>query len=112
MRLLVKTDGVQFRVASAAKPKQDYNDKAKQATTKDGRKIWTLRIDAIEPDRAARETLWVEVAGEQPEVTFESYVVVHGLVYAPWIGRDGKIKRAFRADVVEQAGPAKSVQAA
>jgi hypothetical protein len=38
--------------------------------------------------------------------------VVHGLVFAPWVGRDGKIKRAFRAQAVEPSGPSKSAQAA
>jgi hypothetical protein len=38
--------------------------------------------------------------------------VVHGLVFAPWVGRDGKIRRAFRAESVEPAAPGKSVQAA
>jgi hypothetical protein len=34
MRLLINTDGVQFRVASPAKPKPDYKDKDQQATTR------------------------------------------------------------------------------
>ena len=110
MRLLIKTDGVQFRVAGQVRPKKFKGDQ--QATTRDGELIWTVRLDAIEPDREARETIWVEVAGEQPELTFDGYAVVHGLVYAPWVGNDGKIKRAFRADAVEPAGPSKSVQAA
>jgi hypothetical protein len=38
--------------------------------------------------------------------------VVHGLVFAPWVGRDNKIRRAFRADAVEPIQSAKSVQAA
>ena len=38
--------------------------------------------------------------------------LVRGLVFAPWVGRDGKIRRAFRADSVEPAQPGKSVQAA
>ena len=49
MRLLIDTDGVQFRVAGPAKPKQDYKDKERQATTRDGEPIWTVRLDAIEP---------------------------------------------------------------
>ena len=49
MRLELKTDGTQFRVASPAKPKQDYKDKERQATTRDGEPIWTVRLDAIEP---------------------------------------------------------------
>src|SRR6516165_3238423 len=99
MRLLIDTDGVQFRVAGQAKAKADYKDKERQATTRDGEPIWTVRLDAIEPDREARETIWVEVAGEQPRLTFDGYAVVHELVFAPWVGRDGKIKRAFRAGV-------------
>ena len=110
MRLLINTDGVQFRVAGPAKAKADYKDK--QATTRDGVPIWTVRLDAIEPEREARETIWVEVAGDQPRLTFDGYAVVHGLVFAPWVGRDGKIKRAFRAESVAPSSPAKSAQAA
>jgi hypothetical protein len=111
MRLEIKTDGVLFRVAGPAKPKT-YKDKDEQATTRDGEPIWSMRLDAIEPEREARETIWVEVAGEQPRLTFDGYAVVHGLVFAPWVGRDGKIKRAFRAESVEPSGPSKSAQAA
>jgi hypothetical protein len=111
MRLLIDTSGVQFRVAGQVRPKT-FKGKDEQATTRDGVPIWTVRLDAIEPDREARETIWVEVAGEQPMLTFDGYAVVHGLVYAPWVGRDGNIKRAFRADAVEPSGPSKSVQAA
>ena len=112
MRLLIDTKGVQFRVAGAAKPKPDYKDSQRQATTRDGEPIWTVRLDAIEPERETKETIWVEVAGDEPKVTFDGYAVVRGLVFAPWVGRDGKIKRAFRADAVEPSGPMKSVQAA
>ena len=112
MRLLIDTSGVQFRVAGAAKPRPDFKDKDRQATTRDGEPIWTVRLDAIEPDRETKETIWVEVAGEQPKVTFDGYAVVRGLVFAPWVGRDGKIKRAFRADAVEPAQSVKPVQAA
>ena len=112
MRLLIETSGVQFRVAGAAKARPDFKDKDRQATTRDGELIWTVRLDAIEPERETKETIWVEVAGEQPKVTFDGYAVVRGLVFAPWVGRDGKIKRAFRADAVEPLQSAKSVQAA
>ena len=112
MRILIDTSGVQFRVAGAAKARPDFKDKDRQATTRDGEPIWTVRLDAIEPDRETKETIWVEVAGEQPNVTFDGYAVVRGLVFAPWVGRDGKIKRAFRADAVEPAQSVKPVQAA
>jgi hypothetical protein len=111
MRLLIDTSGVQFRVAGAAKPRPDFKDKEKQAATKDGRSIWTVRLDAVDMQNETKETIWVEVAGDEPKVTFEGYAVVRGLVYAPWVGRDGKIKRAFRAEAVEPVS-VKSAQAA
>jgi hypothetical protein len=112
MRILIDTSGVQFRVAGAAKPRPDFKDKDRQAATRDGEPIWTVRLDAIEPERETKETIWVEVAGDQPELTFDGYAEVRGLVFAPWVGRDGKIRRAFRADAVEPLQSAKSVHAA
>jgi hypothetical protein len=112
MRLLIDTSTVQFRVAGLAKAKADYKDKDRQAVTRDGEPIWTLRLDAIDTERETKETIWVEVAGNEPKLTFDGYAVVRGLVFAPWVGRDNKIRRAFRADAVEPAMSAKSVQAA
>jgi hypothetical protein len=101
MRLIIDTTGVQFRVAGTAKERKDYKDKDKQAVTRDGRPIWTVRLDAIEPERETKESIWVEVAGDEPKLTFDGYATVRGLVFAPWVGRDGKIRRAFRAEAVE-----------
>lgn len=112
MRLEIKTDGTQFRVAGAARPRPDYKDKSRQATMQDGRPIWTVRLDAVDPQRETKETIWVEVAGDEPKLTFDEYAVVRGLVFAPWVGRDGKIRRAFRAGSVEPIQSGKSVQAA
>ena len=112
MRLLIDTSGVQFRVCGAAKPRPAFKDKDRQATTRDGLLIWTVRLDAIEPERETKETIWVEVAGEQPRLTFDDFALVRGLVFAPWVGRDGKIRRAFRAGSVEPVQSGKSVQAA
>ena len=112
MRLEIKTEGTQFRVAGAVKPRMDYKDKDRQAKDRDGRPIWSVSLDAVDTERKTKETIWVEVAGEQPKVTFDGYAVVRGLVFAPWVGRDGKIKRAFRADAIEPAGSGRSAQAA
>ena len=117
MRLLIDTKGVQFRVAGAAKPRPDYKDKTKQATTSDtdgNRPIWTVRLDAVDAERETKETIFVEVAGDEPRLTFDGFAVVSELVYAPWVGKDGKIKRSFRAaSVTDAAAPSgKSVQAA
>ena len=38
-------------MAGPAKPKPDYKDKDRQATTRDGEPIWTVRLDAIDHDR-------------------------------------------------------------
>ena len=40
------------------------------------------------------------------------YAQVHGLVFAPWVGRDGKIKRAFRADTITALADARRTPAA
>ena len=105
MRLLIDTSGVQFRVAGLPKPRPDYKDKEKQAHTPapDNRPIWTVRLDAVDTRRETKETIFVEVAGDEPRLTFDGYAVVRELVYAPWVGRDGKIKRAFRAEVIAEA---------
>ena len=86
MRLLIDTSGIQFRVAGAAKARPDFKDKEKQATTRDGLPIWTLRLDAIDNERETKETIWVEVAGDEPKLTFDGFAQVRGLVYAPWVG--------------------------
>jgi hypothetical protein len=112
MRLLIDTSSIQFRVAGTAAPRKDYKDKDQQARDRDGRLIWTVRLDAIDAGRETKESIWVEVAGDEPKLTFDGYAVVRGLVFAPWVGRDGKIKRAFRADAVEPVPSGKSVQAA
>jgi hypothetical protein len=112
MRLLIETSSIQFRVAGAAKPRPDFKDKERQATTRDGVLIWTVRLDAIDAERETKETIWVEVAGDEPKLTFDGFATVRGLVFAPWVGRDGKIRRSFRADAVEPVGSAKAVHAA
>ena len=112
MRLLIDTSGIQFKVAGMPKQRPDFKDKDKQATNRDGLLIWTVRLEATDHQRQTKETIWVEVAGDEPKVTFDAVVQVRGLVFAPWVGRDNKIRRSFRADVVEPSGSAKAVHAA
>jgi len=80
MRLLIDTSGIQFRVAGAAKPRPDFKDKERQATSRDGQPIWQLRLDAIDNERETKETIWVEVAGDEPKMT------VDGFAPGPWPG--------------------------
>ena len=112
MQLLIDTSGVQFRVAGMPRPRPDYKDKDRQAVNRDGQPIWTLRLDAIDTVRETKETIWVEVAGDEPKLTFDGFAQVRGLVFAPWVGRDGKIRRAFRAEAVGTVLSGKSAQAA
>jgi hypothetical protein len=112
MRLLIETSSIQFRVAGAAKPRPDFKDKERQATSRDGLPVWTVRLDAIDAERETKESIWVEVAGDEPRLTFDGFATVRGLVFAPWVGRDNKIRRSFRADAVEPVGSGKSVHAA
>jgi hypothetical protein len=70
-----------------------------------------VRLDAVDAVHESKETIWVEVAGDEPRLTFDGYALVRDLVFAPWVGNDGKIKRQFRAETVEPA-PSGKVQAA
>jgi hypothetical protein len=109
MRIELKTDGVRFRAGGPAKPKQDYKDKTRQAVTPDGRPIWVLRLTAFDTrtEQGSSETIWVEVAGDEPKLTSDELVEITGLVFAPWISgparKDHKIVRNFRADSVTLA---------
>ena len=119
MRLEIKTDGVRLRAGGPATPKSDYRDKTKQAVTPDGRPIWLVRLTAFDmnAEHGSSESIWVEVAGEKPELTTDELVQVTGLVFAPWISgparKEHKIVRNFRADAVAMASASgKAVHAA
>jgi hypothetical protein len=119
MRLLIDASGVKFRAGGPATPKSDYRDKSKQATTQDGRPIWLLRLTAFDmsTEHGSSESIWVEVAGDEPKVTTDELVQIDGLVFAPWISgparKDHKIVRNFRADAVRLASASgKSIHAA
>ncbi|MGO9079205.1 MAG: hypothetical protein ACLQDY_09215 [Streptosporangiaceae bacterium] len=103
MLLEIKTDLVRFRVAGTARRKQV---KGQDAQTRDGRPVWTVRLIAIEDGRRTSETIWVEVAGEEPALTVDDLVAIDGLVYAPWVNRKGEIVRNFRARGITPADAA------
>jgi hypothetical protein len=107
MRLRIDTSEVKFRVAGTAKPKKDYRDKTgnTQARNLDGAPVWVVRLTAIEADRGTAETIWVEVAGDEPKLTLDELAQVHGLTFAPYVGKStGKIVRSFRADAITAEG--------
>jgi hypothetical protein len=104
MRLRIDTTQVKFRVAGMPKARPDFRDKSKQATTPDGRPIWSVRLTAIDTGAGSTETIWVEVTGQQPELVLDEVATVAGLVFSPWVSKRGEIMRSFRADEITQGG--------
>ena len=110
MRLRIDISTVKFRVAGVARPRQvSKNDPAQKTTpVSDGsRPIWTVRLIAIDTQAGTTEQLFVEVAGEMPQLAVDEIATVQGLTYAPWAtvkfvdGKPkGEIMRAFRADSI------------
>jgi hypothetical protein len=103
MRLLIDTSGIRFRVAGTATPRDDYKNTDRQRVTSDGRPVWTVRLTAIDmsTEQTTSENIRVEVAGAEPKLNVDELVQVHQLVFTPWVGADGKIRRGFRADAIE-----------
>jgi hypothetical protein len=100
MRLRIDTSEVRFRIAALPQPKQKSKDDKTQKMTPDGRPIWTVRLTAYETGSTRSETIWVEVAGDEPKLTLEELAQVNGLVFAPWVNRKGEMVRVFRADSI------------
>jgi len=101
MRTKIDTSEVKFRVAALPRPRQESRTNPSQRRMPDGRPIWSVRLTAIDTGANTSETIWVEVAGDEPRLTLDELAAVHGLVYAPYVNKDThKIVRAFRADAV------------
>ena len=69
MRLKIETSGSSSGWPVRPGRKQDYRDKDKQATTPDGRPIWAVRLTRSSTTERTSESIWVEVAGDKPELT-------------------------------------------
>jgi hypothetical protein len=67
MRLKIDTSEIKFRVAALPAPRQESRENKTQRKTPDGRPIWTVRLTAIESSSNRTETIWVEVAGDEPK---------------------------------------------
>ena len=101
MRLRIDTSEVKFRVAALPRPRQESRSNPSQRRTPDGRLVWTVRLTAVDTGSNTSETIWVEVAGDEPKLTLDELATVHGLVYAPYVNKQtNQIVRAFRADSV------------
>ena len=112
MRLKIDTSTVKFRVAGTARPRATSRNDPKQKTTppSDGsRPIWTVRLLAIDTEMNTTEQIFVEVAGDQPQLVVDELATVVNLVYAPWASiktvngqQKAEVMRAFRATAITQ----------
>ena len=113
MRTRIDTSEIKFRVAATARPAARSRTDQTQKTTPDGLPIWTVRLTAIDTGSNSSETIWVEVAGEEPKLTLDELALVQGLAFAPWVDKkNGEIVRNFRADSVTVLADARRTQAA
>ena len=90
MRLRIDTSEIKFRVAALAKPRARSRTDQTQKTTPDGRPIWAVRLTAIDTGSNSVETIWVEVAGEEPKLTLDELALVQGLVVRPVGEQEGR----------------------
>ena len=113
MRLRIDTSEAKFRVAGLPRPRQESRANPAQRRTPDGRLVWTVRLTAIDTGNNTSETIWVEVAGDEPKLTLDELAQVHGLVYAPYVNKQThQIVRAFRAEAVTVLAEARRTAAA
>ena len=112
MRNKIDTSTVKFRVAGVSPRQVSKNDKTQKRTPpSDGnRLIWTVRLTAIDTEVNSSEQIFVEVAGDQPQLVIDEIAMVRNLTYTPWAAVEhvngqakGKIMRAYRADSVTMA---------
>jgi hypothetical protein len=109
MRNRIDITNVKFRVAGVSPRQVSRNDKTQKTTPdSDGRRpIWTVRLTAIDTELNTTEQIFVEVAGDMPQLTVDELATVHNLTFAPWAAVEfidgkpkGKVMRAYRADSV------------
>ena len=112
MRNRIATSTVKFRVAGVGPRQVSRNDKTQKTTPdSDGRRpIWTVRLTAIDTELNTTEQIFVEVAGDMPQLVVDELATVHNLTYTPWAAVEfvdgkpkGKIMRAYRADSIVMA---------
>ena len=112
MRLRIDTSEVKFRVGALPQPRARSRADQTQKTTPDGQPIWSVRLTAIDTGSNSTETIWVEVAGEEPRLTLDELALVQGLAFAPWVNKKGEIVRNFQAESISVLADARRTQAA
>lgn len=90
-------------MAGLARPRMESKDSTvqKRTSVQDGqRPIWTVRLNAFDMAASSTETIFVEVAGDEPQLVPDELASVEGLIYTPWVNRKGEIVKAFRASAI------------
>ena len=107
MRLEIKTDGLRFRVAGTARPRPDYKDKDKQAVMRDGRPIWTVRLNAVDTstEHGSSESIWVEVAGDEPRSLLQPGIRAGQRSYLTGLENRRQVAERYRSAVRAPGGP-------
>ena len=59
-----------------------------------------MRLIAIDTQAGTTEQIFVDVAGDMPQLSVDEIATVTALTFAPWVNKQGQIMRAFRADSV------------
>jgi hypothetical protein len=112
MRNRIDTTNVKFRVAGVGPRQVSRTDKSQKRTPQsDGnRLIWSVRLTAIDTELNSSEQIFVEVAGDMPQLTIDELATVRNLTYVPWAAVEtvngqqrGKVMRAYRADSIVMA---------
>lgn len=120
MRNRIDISNVKFRVMGVGPRQVSKNDKTQKRTpASDGqRPIWTVRLMARDTETNSAEQIFVEVAGDMPQLIEDEFATPVNLTYVPWAAVEhvngqpkGKIMRAYRADAVTQDASARRTAA-
>jgi hypothetical protein len=109
MRNRIDITNMEFRVMGYGPRQVSRTDKSQKKTPpSDGsRPIWSVRLLAFDTATNSSEQIFVEVAGDEPQLKVNEVATVLNLTYTPWAAVEhvngqpkGKIMRAYRADAV------------
>lgn len=117
MRNRIDISSVKFRVAGVGPRQVSRTDKTQKRTpSSDGnRPVWSVRLTAIDTEVNSSEQIFVEVAGDMPQLVIDELASVQNLTYVPWAAvvfnqeknkNEGKVMRAYRADSIVMADAA------
>jgi hypothetical protein len=111
MRNRIDISTVEFRVMGSGPRPVSKNDKSQKMTgerdPKGNRPIWSVRLMAYDNETDRSEQIFVEVAGDEPQLVNNKVAMVVNLTYEPWAAVEtvngqqrGKVMRAYRADSI------------